>query len=43
MNKHEQEAAAIQKRIEEATEYEKKRVQRLKDAYQCYLAYIKLR
>ena len=43
MNKHEQEAAAIKKRVDAGKEYQRKRVQRLKDAYQCYLAYIGIR
>jgi hypothetical protein len=43
MNRHEEEAAAIKKRVEAAIEYEKKRKEHLKDAYQCYLAYTKLR
>lgn len=43
MDRHDEEAAAIQKRIDAAIEYKKKRKEHLKDAYQCYLAYIKLR
>lgn len=43
MNRHDEEAAAIQKRVDAAKEYKRKREEYIKDAHQCYLAYIKLR
>lgn len=43
MNRHDEEAAAIQKRVDAAKEYKRKREEYTKDAHQCYLAYMKLR
>ena len=43
MNKHDKEVAAAQKRIDAAKEYERKRKELAKDAYRCYLAYMRLR
>jgi len=43
MNHHDREAAAIQKRVEAAIEYEKRRRANAKDGYQCYLVYSRIR
>jgi|TARA_R110000824_G_scaffold229_3_gene1213 hypothetical protein len=43
MNKHEKEVLAIQKRLDARIEYEKWRKEKVKDGYQCYLAYMKSR
>jgi len=43
MNKHDKEAAAAEKRRLLGLEYERKRKKRAKDAYQCYLVYMKRR
>ena len=43
MNKHDKEVAAAQKRVEAGKEYERKRKELAKDAYRCYLAYMRLR
>ena len=43
MNKLDMEVAAIEKRVKAAKEYEEFRKKHLKDAYNCYLAYMNLR
>ena len=41
MNKYEKEVLAIQRRVEARIEYNKMRKEKVKDGYQCYLAYMK--
>ena len=43
MNKHEKEAEAIQKRVDEAVEYKKWRKEKVKEGYKLYLVYMENR
>jgi hypothetical protein len=43
MNKHKEEVLAIQRRVEARIEYEKRRKEKAKEGYQCYLVYMRTR
>jgi len=43
MNKHEKEVLAIQKRLDARIVYKKLREEKVKEGYQCYLAYMRTR